>query len=59
MNYKKIEEQHIYTITPPKGEKGRWSTYIKQPDGSRKYIAKTKKDDLYKVLEKHFKDIFS
>ena len=55
MNYKKIEEQHIYKITPPKGPKGRWSTYLKQPNGKRKYIAKTYKDDLYHLIEEHYK----
>lgn len=54
MNYKEIEKHHIYKITKPKGEKGRWSTYIKQPNGKRKYIAKTHKDDLYRFLAQHY-----
>ena len=51
----KISEAHSYVVTPPKSEKGRWMTYIKEPDGSRRKVTATTEKRLYdKLYNLHF-----
>lgn len=45
-----VKKIHLYTITPPKKEGGRWQTYYKDKDGKRKIIRAQSEEDLLEKL---------
>ncbi len=53
MKLKEVLSQHPYKITEPKGEKGRWSTYVTTESG-RKKIAKTSYTELINALKDYY-----
>lgn len=53
MKKQKVNSIHNYEITSPKGEKGRWQTYVKEDDKRKKLVAPTEKI-LYDKLYSHY-----
>ena len=47
---KMLSEMHLYKITEPKSDKGRWQTYYRDANGERKIIRAQTKDALLEKL---------
>lgn len=54
MKKKKVMGVHLYKITPPKNENGRWQTFIKSEEGKKKISAMSESGLFQKLYDYYF-----
>lgn len=54
MKKAKVNKVHLYVVTPPKDSSGRWQTYIKSEEGTRKKISAMSEEALYDKLYEYY-----